>query len=166
MNFLHEKALLAELEQYILKVISFPDFEIKKEFLREFISIKTKIEEIIFYPDMWSEKYEACLKVQAFFRKGMGSKWEFVPSSLSENIQSLSEQTNNYLRLCYKNMGNEVHDIDTSELFAIGDKVSLRQGELLSLSNFGRREYVDIVTAHIYIVEKILSHKPPAEPEA
>lgn len=106
----------------------------------------------------WEKQYEACLKIQTFFRHGMCSRWEYAPSELSKDIDALIAATNSYFRLCYKGMGNETHNIDPSELFKVGDEVYLVQKELMSLSNYGREEYVDIVTRHIYTIKEVLDN--------
>jgi len=150
--------LLQELELYLARVVSYPDFESKREFLDEFKSIRNAVLDEIADDANWEKQYEACLRMQTFFRHGMCSRWEFTPSELSEDIGALIEATNSYLRLCYKGMGNEKHNINPSELFEIGDEVYLVQKELMHLSNFGSKEYVDSVTRHIYTVKKVLDN--------
>jgi len=150
--------LLQELEVYLKRIIEFSDFDTKQEFLNEFILIKDAVSNEIANDSNWPKKYEVCLKIQIFFKHGMCSKWEYAPSDLSINIDSFVEATNGYLKLCYKELGNQTYNIDTSELFNLGEEVYLVQKELLNLSNFGAKEYVDSVTRHIYTIKKILDN--------
>lgn len=145
--------LIQELELYLTRAIEFSEFESKEKFIDEFKSIKDTISNENTNDADWSNKLESCLKIQIFFRKGMCSKWEYVPSELSKNIDLLIETSNNYLRMCYSKSGNTTYTIDASELFSIGDKVCLIQKELLILSDFGVKDYVDTVTRHIYTIK-------------
>ena len=149
--------LLKELDLYLTRLKEYPNFEEKEKAILEFQSIYESIKNSIKNNEPWDVKRNKCLKIRDFFRHGMGSKWEYIPEELSKNIDSLVYASHNFLKLCYKQEGNKIFNIDKNELFKVGDKVYLVQNELMYLDDNGNKEFVDIVTRYIYEIKRVLS---------
>jgi len=88
-------------------------------------------------PDNWQEKYSLGRQVENIYG-GMGSFNDVTFSSrLEERKTLLYETVEDYLRLCWKQLGRTWHHVVDSERFHVGDRVALIHGEIISLDRRG-----------------------------
>ncbi len=87
--------------------------------------------------DNWEEKYSLGRQVENIYG-GMGSLTDVAFSSQVEEQKSLLYETiEDYLRLCWKQLGRPWYQVANSERFQVGDRVALIHGEVISLNGHG-----------------------------
>ena len=87
--------------------------------------------------DKWKARYEFGRKVESIFG-GMGSFNDiYVSNSAEEEKELLYEAVGRYLRECWIKIGKIENTIPDEELFCIGDRVNLIEGEVIYLNRNG-----------------------------
>jgi len=104
------------------------------ETLVRFAAEATRLEKCA---DNWEAKYSFGRQVENIYG-GMGSFNDVTFSSRVEEQKKLLYQTvENYLRLCWKQLGRPCYHVPDSERFQVGDRVVLVRGEVISLDRRG-----------------------------
>lgn len=87
--------------------------------------------------DNWQEKYSFGRQVENIYG-GMGSFNDVTFSSRVQEQKTLLYQTvEDYLRLCWKQLGRTWYHVADSERFQVGDRVVLVHGEVICLDRRG-----------------------------
>lgn len=100
----------------------------------------------------WELKSGKLIDLSYFFAPRMGSFREDCPEELMDKSRGLISSTHDCLRLCWQKSGKETFNIPQEDLFSVGDKVNLVNGELLFLSFGGYKEVAAFEEIHTYEV--------------
>jgi hypothetical protein len=85
----------------------------------------------------WDEKYSFGRQIEDIYG-GMGSFNDVTLSSrLKVQKTLLYETVEDYLRLCWRQLGRTWYEVTDSERFHVGDRVVLIHGEVISLDRCG-----------------------------
>lgn len=93
-----------------------------------------------------------------FFAGRMGSFREDAPISLQNEYSTIDRDLKPLLRELWKEEGNQTYDIPASDLFRVGDFVTIKNGHLQYIRFNGYKETYETVQLHKYEIKEILEN--------